>query len=138
MKKKTTEEELKRTIVGLQAKLFKLFGDTYRGAVQLEAVRQAIESGEEFSWSGNSRATKEFDSRIKELNTAVQENLRNSVNSGWSLGDASASNALYAVLGKTKSDRATLNAIGARGREDMREEVSTRMPGITIRETVCR
>ena len=46
-------------LTSIERRLRKLYGDTYRAAVEIKAVRKAIEEGQEFTWDGNPAAAKQ-------------------------------------------------------------------------------
>jgi hypothetical protein len=92
----------------LEKQLIKIYGSTYKAAVEINEVRQSIESGENFTWSGNRQAAAHADKLLQQLSEKVQTIIANGIVSCYRQGER-----------YVKGD--VIKALGVRSKEQKKE-----------------
>jgi len=121
----TKRDRLLIELTSIERRLRKLYGDTYRAAVEIKAVRKAIEEGQEFTWDGNPAAAKQLQSLLDTMAQQTNAYLRNATSKAWTEGEKGVHNTLAAVFATTnattKKSEEEIERITERAREDMRK-----------------
>lgn len=117
----TKRDRLLIELTSIERRLRKLYGDTYRAAVEIKAVRKAIEEGQEFTWDGNPAAAKQLQSLLDTMGQQTNAYLRNATSKAWTEGEEGVHNTLAAVFATTKKSEEEIERITEKAREDMRK-----------------
>lgn len=117
----TKRDRLLIELTRIERRLRKLYGDTYRAAVEIKAVRKAIEEGQEFTWDGNPAAAKQLQSLLDTMAQQTNAYLRNATSKAWTEGEKGVHNTLAAVFATTKKSEEEIERITEKAREDMRK-----------------
>lgn len=117
----TKRDRLLIELTSIERRLRKLYGDTYRAAVEIKAVRKAIEEGQEFTWDGNPAAAKQLQSLLNTMGQQTNAYLRNATSKAWTEGEEGVHNTLAAVFATTKKSEEEIERITEKAREDMRK-----------------
>ena len=120
-KNNTKRDRLLIELTSIERRLRKLYGDTYRAAVEIKAVRKAIEEGQEFTWDGNPAAAKQLQSLLDTMAQQTNAYLRNATSRAWTEGEKGVHNTLAAVFATTKKSEEEIERITEKAREDMRK-----------------
>lgn len=83
-------KELTDRLDRIEKQLFQLYGSTYRAALGIRAVREAIETGANFTWQGNPAAEKQLDRYLRQLSTKATAMIQSGITSSWETGEARA------------------------------------------------
>lgn len=124
-KRDPKQERLIKELDRVERRLRKIYGDTYRAAIEIKAVRKAIERGEEFTWSGNPAAAKQLNRLIDNLTNQTNTYLRNSTSEMWKQGERNAHNALAAVFSTNKKSEEEVESITEQAQSEMRKKGAT-------------
>lgn len=98
-------------LAGVEKQLIKVYGDTYRAALEIAEVRKSVEAGDSFTWKGNPAAERKLDQYLSDLSNKAGVIIGNGVQQGYKQGEKDTSAPIIAKLGKTKSDRKAINEI---------------------------
>ena len=130
-------------LASIERRLRKLYGDTYRSAIEIKQVREAIEAGEEFTWSGNQAASKQLQKLLDAMGEQTNTYLRNSMSNAWTQGESDVHNALAAAFATNKKSEQEIEHITEQARNDMRKRGATahgyfneKRGGLTISDRV--
>lgn len=83
-------KELVSRLDAIEKQLYQLYGNTYQAALNIRAVREAIEIGANFTWQGNPAAEKQLDRYLKQLTTKATAIIQSGITSSWNTGEARA------------------------------------------------
>lgn len=143
--KEDKRDELLKELEKVERKIRRLYGNTYRAAVEIKAVRKAIESGEDFTWSGNKAAAEQLQKLLDSLANQMNTYLRNATSEVWDTAEERLHSTLASVLASTPKQMEEIEAITERSREDMRSRGATahdylgeKRGGLTISDRVWR
>lgn len=117
----TKRDRLLIELTSIERRLRKLYGDTYRAAVEIKAVRKAIEEGQEFTWDGNPAAAKQLQSLLDTMGQQTNAYLRNATSKAWTEGEEGVHNTLAAVFATNTKSEEEIERITEKAREDMRK-----------------
>lgn len=120
-KNNTKRDRLLIELTSIERRLRKLYGDTYRAAIEIKAVRKAIEEGQEFTWDGNPAAAKQLQRLLDTMGQQTNAYLRNATSRAWTEGEKGVHNTLAAVFATTKKNEEEIERITEKAREDMRK-----------------
>ncbi|MDR2139779.1 MAG: hypothetical protein LBP50_09560, partial [Tannerella sp.] len=85
------------------AELKRVFGNTYVDAFGLTEVKNALESGEPFTWKGNPAAERKLNALLRALAGQTEHIIRNGIAGSWKLGESDVKDAVLYELGKDKN-----------------------------------
>lgn len=117
----TKRDRLLIELTSIERRLRKLYGDTYRAAVEIKAVRKAIEEGQEFTWDGNPAAAKQLQRLLDTMGQQTNAYLRNATSRAWTEGEEGVHNTLAAVFATNPKSEEEIERITEKAREDMRK-----------------
>lgn len=140
---KTKKDRLLIELNNIERRLRKLYGDTYRAAIEIKQVREAIEKGEEFTWDGNPSAAKQLKKLLDMMAEETNVYLRNATSKAWTEGEKGVHNTLASVFSINKKSEEEIEKITEQARNDMRKRGSTahnyfnaKRGGLTISDRV--
>lgn len=87
-------KELTNRLASIEQQLYKLYGKTYKAALQIKDVREAIEMGANFTWEGNPNAEKKLDRLLKQLSNQATIAIQNGVMASYGMGEEQATDAI--------------------------------------------
>lgn len=95
----SNQQQILVYLAKLEKQLIKIYGSTYQAAVEINAVRQAIEQGDTFSWSGNRQAAAQVDKLLQQLSAKVQTIIANGIVSCYRQGERHVTGDVIKALG---------------------------------------
>lgn len=122
---KDQRAELLKEVARIEAELKRIYGASYKEALELAAVRRAIEQGGDFSWDANAAASSQLTKVLNNLQSATNALLSNSVVASWAKGEENSEKNLYAALGGGKAGKEAIQATAEKARSAMRERGAT-------------
>lgn len=122
---KDQRAELLKEVARVEAELKRIYGASYKEALELAAVRRAIEQGGDFSWDANAAASSQLTKVLNNLQSATNALLSNSVVASWAKGEENSEKNLYAALGGGKAAKEAIQATAEKARSAMRERGAT-------------
>lgn len=120
MAKINKKDILLARLESIEKKLRKIFGDSYKEAINLNSVRKAIESGDEFTWSQNKAAEKQLDKLLKQLTDQTNAVIYNAYTEAWKRGEEATTSTLGAVFSRAKFEPEQLEEVLTMARNEMR------------------
>jgi len=126
-------KELSNRLAAIEKQLFQLYGDTYKAALQIRSVREAIEMGAAFTWQGNPAAERQLDRYLKQLATKATAAIQSGVIGSYATGEGRAKDTItgnYAPALRNEADRISEEATKEQRRQGMTAHVfATREKG---------
>lgn len=106
------QQEIIKYLARLEKQLIKVYGDTYKAAIDIADVRKAIESGGTFTWSENRQAAAKLDKMLQQMTAKVETMIANGVVASYRKGERSVIGEITKALGiRTKTEKADVTAI---------------------------
>jgi hypothetical protein len=106
------QQDIIKYLAKLEKQLIKVYGDTYKAAIDIADVRKAIESDDTFSWNGNRQAAAKLDKMLQQLTHKVETLIANGIGSCYRQGERSVTGDVIKALGvRGKAQAAEVTAI---------------------------
>lgn len=106
------QQEIIKYLARLEKQLIKVYGDTYKAAIDITDVRKAIESGGTFTWSDNRQAAAKLDKMLRQMTQKVETLIANGIVASYRKGERSVIGEITKALGiRTKTEKADVTAI---------------------------
>lgn len=115
-------KELTSRLATIEKQLFKLYGNTYQAALQIRAVREAIEMGANFTWQGNPAAEKQLDRLLAQLSSKATATIQSGIVASYGTGEARAKETIvggYAPKLQSEASRIAEEATRVQRRQGM-------------------
>lgn len=93
---KDRRKELTERLAAIEKQLQNLYGETYRAVLQIKAVREAIEKGEDFTWDDNKAASKQMEKQLSRLAESSVTLIQDGIKAAWDTGEARTSETVKA------------------------------------------
>jgi len=126
----------------IQQKISTLYGATYRTVTEIAEVRKAIESGEEFTFSGNPNAAKKAEVLLDRLAASTNALLVNGIEASYTLGEKAVQRDISAY-GESDTDKEAVKNIMELAEKDTRESgknahsyTTSKRGGLTLSDRV--
>lgn len=87
-------KELTNRLASIEQQLYKLYGKTYKAALQIKDVRESIEMGANFTWGGNPAAEKKLDRLLKQLSNKATIAIQSGVIASYDMGEEQTTDAI--------------------------------------------
>lgn len=106
------QQEIIKYLARLEKQLIKVYGDTYKAAIDITDVRKAIESGGTFTWSDNRQAAAKLDKMLRQMTQKVETLIANGIGSCYRQGERNVTGDVIKALGvRGKAQTAEVTAI---------------------------
>lgn len=119
----SNQQQILRYLAQLERQLIKIYGSTYQAAIEINEVRQAIESGANFTWSGNRQAAAHADKLLQQLSAKVQTIIANGIVSCYRQGERHVNGEVIKALGiRSKKQQKDVTEISDAAADQRREQ----------------
>ena len=95
-----SRQELILYIRKVEDQLKGLYGNTYAEVLKLATVRNAIESGAQFTWKGNPLAERQLSQQLDLLSNRASKTIYNGITGGWKEGESQVKDEILDRFGK--------------------------------------
>ena len=106
-----SRQELILYILKVENQLKALYGNAYAEVLKLATVRNAIESGAEFSWKGNPLAERQLNQQLELLSNRASRTIQNGITGGWKEGESDVKDEILERFGKKENKKEVNNVI---------------------------
>lgn len=106
------QQDIIKYLAKLEKQLVKVYGDTYKAAIDIADVRKAIESGGTFTWNDNRQAAAKLDKMLRQMTQKVETLIANGIGSCYRQGERNVTGDVIKALGvRGKAQTAEVTAI---------------------------
>ena len=106
------QQDIIKYLAKLEKQLVKVYGDTYKAAIDIADVRKAIESGGTFTWNDNRQAAAKLDKMLHQMTQKVETLIANGIGSCYRQGERNVTGDVIKALGvRGKAQTAEVTAI---------------------------
>ena len=106
-----SRQQLLIYISQVEAQLKALYGNTYAEVLKLAAVRNAIESGAQFTWKGNPAAERQLNAQLQQLSKQAGKTIQNGITGGWKEGESQVKDEILERFGKKDNAKEVNNVM---------------------------
>ncbi len=119
-----SRQELILYIRKVEDQLKGLYGNTYAEVLKLATVRNAIESGAQFTWKGNPLAERQLSQQLDLLSNRASKTIYNGITGGWKEGEGQVKDEILERFGKKDYKKEVNNVLEDAVKQQRKEGVT--------------